>query len=176
MASIAKFDEWHNTAGNRVNTVIQVVNTFVTERSTWGYSHTSPVIVTPLNAVITPKFSNSKIVVFWQINGEMHHDSTVQITKNGSIAPNGTNTADSNYWSGYSVLPYDPDKDTTPNVLNLQYVDNNVGTTAAVTYGIQFRYSSGTSSTFFLNRPWNSTGGDNRELGTSNAIIMEIAQ
>lgn len=176
MASIARFDEWQYTNGTKVSTVVQVVNTFVTERSTWGYSNTAPVIVTALNATITPKYINSKIVIFWVINGEVQHDGTIQIMKNGVIAPNGTNPNDTNYWSGYTVLPYDPDKSTTANIVNIQYVDNNVGTLSAVTYGIQFRYASATSSTFYLNRTISSTGSDNNEVGTSGAIIMEVAQ
>jgi hypothetical protein len=176
MASIAKFDEWQYTNGNKVNTVIQVVNTFVTERSTWGYTGSGG-IVTALNAVITPKFSTSKILVHWMISGETNpHDTVLRVYKNGSAAPNGTNPNDSNYWAGFAPWGYDSDVSSTPRTLCLNYVDASVGSTAATTYQISFFNANNGSGTFYLNRPVNSAGTTSYEVGTSSAIIMEIAQ
>ena len=176
MASIARFDEWQYTNGSKVNTVIQVWNTFITERSLWGFATSGVTVITPMRVTITPKFASSKILIQWMFNMESQNDISIRIYKNGALAANGTNTADSNIWSGLVSGVYDTNNDSTPSNYYIQFTDATVGSTASTYYDIVVLSSSSTAGTVCLNRTFASAGSSAYEVTTSSAIAMEVAQ
>lgn len=133
--------------------------------------------VSALNLSITPRFSNSMILCQWMISGEMLHDATYVIFKNGVIAADGYNLQAGNILgSGYAVSAYDVDNSTTPYNMKIMYA-GFPGGTGLVTYGLAVRSSSTTAQTLFLNR--SLTGGatgTSNENGVSIGIIQEITQ
>jgi hypothetical protein len=174
MASIARFDEWQYTSGARVNTVVQVVNKFVVERSSWGVT-TSGVVITPLRVTITPKLINSVISIQWMMNYEAVNNTVFRIYKNGALATNGTGN-DSNIWTGLSAASYDTDNNSTPSNNYIQFADLNVGSLASTYYDIVAFPSDSAASTFWLNRTFNNAGSSSFEGTASSAICLEIAQ
>jgi len=137
----------------------------------------TPTVITELNVTITPKQSNSIILVEWQISGEFHHDNAYVIMKNGTIASNGYNTVAGNIQSsGYANSNYDVDNSTTPHTMQIRYVDSNVNSLTAQTYGIGIRSAAGTAQTFFLNRSVSGGSGTSNEVAVSMVTATEIAQ
>jgi hypothetical protein len=132
--------------------------------------------ITLLNQTITPKRTESKLLIYWEVQGEAHWDGTFVIWKNGTLMSNGYNTSVGNQrWSGYSTFPYDPDFSTTPQRMILTFIDTP-NTISPVTYSIAYRSSNGNTQTFQLNRPIASAGTDGHEVAVSMGYIMEIAQ
>ena len=175
MASIARFDEWQYTNGSKVNTVIQVWNTFITERSTWGVAASGGTVITPMRVTVTPKFSTSKILIQWMLNIESQNDMVFRIYKNGAQATNGTNPTDSNYWTGLLSAEYDNDNNSTPSNYYIQFIDNAVGSTGSTYYDIVAFSSGGAAGTVCLNRTFGASQPV-YEITASSAIIMEVAQ
>lgn len=157
--------------------VIQTVYVRTDERNSYASNNTgNGTPITPLNLTITPKFANSMILCQWMVNGELHHDNTFLIWKDGAVAPNGYNQQAGNVrWSGYTSSFYDADHSSTPSNWNIMYA-GFPASTSPVTYGLATRSSSGSNYTFFLNRTIGSLGTDAYENMVSVGIIQEIAQ
>ncbi len=134
-------------------------------------------LISALNLSITPRFANSMILCHWMINGEIHHDNTFLIFKNGLLATDGYNLQAGNLQgSGYVNAAYDPDNASTPSNYNIMYA-GFPGGTGLVTYGVGIRSSSATAYTFALNRATGSIGpGGQAENMVSIGIIQEITQ
>jgi hypothetical protein len=132
-------------------------------------------IVTPLNIVITPKKSNSKIMVQWMLNGEIHQDTLFVVMKNSTAV--GFNTTSGNvYTSGTVAGLYDTNENSTPGNFKIFWIDNNVGNTTPQTYSIGVKSTqSAVAYTLYLNRCVNSAGGDEYEALVSNGVAFEIA-
>jgi len=174
--SILRANQWQNFNGIQYDTVIQCQTIITNNRSTWSSPVSSQTIVTPLTIAITPKRSNSKIVVHWMINGELHQDNVFRIFRNGVEAPNGRNAeAPSSRWSGYSAAFYDQNEDSTPSSWNILYMDTP-NSAAAQSYQIAVGSSSGAAYTFALNRTLGATASDNREIMVSSAVAWEVYQ
>ena len=136
--------------------------------------------ITQLNLTITPKFANSKLIMQWMINGEIHHDNVIVIHKDGSLittaGATGYNSESGNVrWSGFATAAYDNDTASTPSNFFIQY-ECISGSTVAQTFAPATKSSVGTSYTFFLNRASASTGADSQETSVSTGVIWEIAQ
>ena len=137
--------------------------------------------VTDLNLTITPKFSNSLIIMTWMIHGEMHYDSVWTLHRNGALITTAgyqgyNNQIGNSRWSGVIASPYDQnDQSTTPFHLFIQYAIS-AETTAMRTYAPAVRASGGTAYTLYLNRAVASAGTDGQEVGVSTGVIMEIMQ
>jgi len=155
---------------------------FTFTRSDTITSYTAPTGLTPiaiseLNMTITPKQSTSLMLVEWQVSYEGSNNITFVIMKNGVLASNGYNTVSGNVqWSGYAQNAYDVDNNSTPVTTVIRYVDSNVGSLTAQTYGIGLRSSTGTGQAFFLNRNTNNTGQNDYETNVSMGTVTEIAQ
>ncbi len=134
-------------------------------------------LISALNLSITPRFTNSMILCHWMINGEIHHDNTFLIFKNGDLASDGYNLQAGNLQgSGYATAAYDPDNNSTPSNYNIIYA-GFPGGIGLVTYGVGIRSSSGTAFTFALNRSTGSVGpAAQYENSVSVGIIQEITQ
>ena len=158
-------------------TILQFSNIRVDSQATYtGNTSGNGTEISLMNQTITPRRSDSKLMIYWEVQGEAHWDGTIVIWKNGSIMSNGYNTVSgNNRWSGYATFPYDPDFSTTPQRMIMTFIDTP-GSTSPVTYSIAYRSSNATTQTFYLNRPVADGGSDGREVGVSMGYIMEIAQ
>jgi hypothetical protein len=128
-----------------------------------------------MDIVITPKKANSRIVLQWMLNGEIHQDNVFVVMKNSTAV--GYNTTVGNvYTSGTVAGLYDNDTSTTPGNFKIFWIDSNVGNTTPQTYSIGVKSSTTVAAyTFYLNRTQDSTGGDAREAMVSNGVAFEIA-
>lgn len=164
-----------NAVGTMPGNIIQVNNIRIDNQASYSVSN-SPSIITELNQIITPKYSNSKIMVQWEIQYECDYNSVFVIFKNGSVQSNGYNTVTGNiFYSGYAVTEYDSDVASTPNRSTITYFDVP-GSTSQHTYQIGLKSASASNSAFYLNRPFSSTGANSYEIGVSLGYIMEIKQ
>lgn len=171
---------WEQVSGvaQPAGSVIQTVITRMDTRTTYASSNTgNGNTITGLNLTITPRFSNSKIICEWTINGELHQDNVFLIHKDGSLVSDGYNTVLGNVrWSGMMSGFYDQNEDSTPSNWKLTYVDNSLGSTNARTYAPAIRSSSGSNYTLAVNRTLNGATQDFYESMVSYGIAMEIAQ
>ena len=158
--------------------VVQVARTRTSARSAYGYN--SDAILSDLNVSITPKFSNSLLLVQWQVSYETDYNSVFRVYRDGGLVTTsgyqGYNENDGNTWSGVATSGFDNDLASTPNNSFIQhFVPAN--STSATTLQLAIRHSnSAGSSTFYQNRTMSSTGTTAYEVMVSNAVIWEIAQ
>jgi hypothetical protein len=136
--------------------------------------------ITQLNLAITPKFANSKLIMQWMINGEIHHENVFVIHKDGALitaagATGYNSEAGNSRWSGIASGFYDQNQDSTPSNWFIQY-ECVSGSTATQTFSPAVKSSGGTAYTFYLNRTVGNAGTDNYETLVSNGTIWEIAQ
>lgn len=150
--------------------VITATSGFVNQ----SFTSATPVALTGLSANITPKFSNSKILIEGVVSGSWTYVASLHIYKNGlELIPNhGGN----NQSSGATALwtRWNNTQDTSSNQvwpLPVLYWDSP-GTTSTITY--DFRANSGFaggSNPFYLNNR------DNQDMLSSSYIkITEVAQ
>ena len=158
-------------------TILQFSNIRVDAQATYtGGPSGNGTEIALLNQTITPRRTDSKLMIYWEIWGEAHWDATIVVWKNGSIMSNGYNTVSGNQrWSGYSGFNYDPDFSTTPTRMPITFIDTP-NTLSPVTYSLAYRSATTDNKTFYLNRSVSSSGADNNEVGVSMGYIMEIAQ
>jgi hypothetical protein len=160
--------------------ILQVINIDNVTRTSQGFSGGSFINISGLEATISPRRSNSRIVITARWFGEINPSSLVYnsifgVTRNGSqigrqpdpgvTVPTGITTASINYDL--------EDQNSTAEAMSL-FIADSPGTTSATTYRITF-LSTG-AGTLFTNRVvgWaNQTGGF--ELGTSSLMLMEVA-
>jgi hypothetical protein len=140
--------------------------------------------ITDLNLTISPKFSNSLLVMQWMINCEISAaawDTVFLVHKNGSLITtrgyeaynvNGGN----NRWSGLLAGKYDNNVDSTIENYILQYAVPAFSTSQQ-TFAPAIRSTNATARTLFLNRTVNAgTPADDLEIAVSSGFIMEVAQ
>lgn len=140
---------------------------------------------TQLGLTITPRYSNSKILLQWMINGEGggssaagQYNHTWVVFKNGSVmtSPAGYNTQYGNVqYSGVAFgNNYDPDFLSTPKTTFIQFLDDNLGGTSSRVYTPAIKKSStDADGAFILNGAFNNVG-NGFEVGVSNGVAMEI--
>jgi len=164
---------------------LQVLYYRTDERSQWS----APVAtltgnrVLPLGLTITPRRTNSLIVMTWMINGEVHYDTNWIIylgEQPVSIPPyQGYNNSPVNpgRWVGYVSGIYDAAGDVNSTMENtfLQY-SIVASTTQTLTFYPAIKSSSGTAYTFNLNRTAGAVGQDSYENAVSTGVIQEIVQ
>lgn len=146
--------------------------------TSYGYSQ-SVVIMSALNISITPRYSNSLLVVQWMLTYEADYNSVFRVCRDGSVVGQsgyeGYNPTVSGYWNGYAAVAYDGDRASTPNTHMIQYaIPANSTAATTLQLGIIVSMASG-SGAIALNRAWNGNS-DAYEAGTSNAAIWEIRQ
>lgn len=146
-------------------------------RSAYGYN--GDAIISDLNIPITPKFSNSLLLVQWQVMYETDYNSVFRVYRDGGLVYTGGyqgyNENDGNTWSGVAPAVYDTDTASTPQVSFIQYFVP-AGSTAYTTLQLSIRQTTNSNATFYLNRSVNSAGAGAYEIGVSTAVIWEIAQ
>ena len=174
MASIARFDQWQDSAGNARQTPIQIVQYYNTTPS--SVSSTAGQTYTVWGSLsITPKFSTSKILICISLAfGRVNMNGGMKLLRNGStFMPNldnaysggssaytgAFNTADDSITTNqdYSISPY-----------TLNWMDSPA-TTSAVTYSVS--WYAGAAGSYTLNRQVTDNGG--RAISTCQ--LIEIA-
>jgi hypothetical protein len=155
-------------SGHPVQCVGQNVNNIV------AYGAAAGRFITPLDITITPKFSNSKIMLHWVIHCEAHNDQVFRVYRGSTLI--GYNTNNGGRWSGVSSAHWDGDYNSTMNTHTVVWVDTP-NTTSAVTYRVYCQSSNSGNHWITLNKTVNgaSTGQDAYETAVSYKSAMEIA-
>jgi len=130
---------------------------------------------------ITPKRSDSYLMIMWHLSIEIqNHDTTMRLFKNGSVITTSgregynNNVGQTNY-SGYRVANYDGDDSSTPHTQTMTYL-GRIGKTGNVDYQLMIRNGSdGQCNNFYYNRPVGNSGSNNNEVGVSSVVAFEIA-
>ena len=166
-----KVDHMQATSFYAPGVPVQVVADIVNGTHTYSTS-TTEYYIPPLNINITPKYSDSKIILHWTINCEANHNTVFRIYRSGTlIGYNNTSTA---IWSGVAVPNYDQNQNSTPQNVVISWVDTP-GTTSALNYQIFIQATwTGGSIPFYLNRTYASQSNYN-ELTVSYKSAMEVA-
>lgn len=174
MTSTMRFDKWENSVGQPYSAVLQVVyatSGFVNQT----INSATPVALTGLSAVITPKFANSMILIEGVVTASWSYVSSIHIFKDGSdlVPSHGGNSQSGGATALWTHYQSSQEAARANQVFPFPVLYRDFpSTTSAVTY--DFRANSGFSGgaeAFFLN---NRTGTD--MLGSSYIKITEIAQ
>jgi hypothetical protein len=142
-------------------------------------NNSAGITVADLNLTITPKFSDSLLIMEWMINGETHHDTIFNVHRNGELITDPgyeayNREAGRQTWSGLVTAIYDNNTDSTPSNLFLQYAIPAY-TTLPRTYAPAVSSSSTASYTLSLNRTnANAVGTNAYEIMVSTGMIMEV--
>lgn len=161
--------------------IVQCVTRRTDVRSTWSSPNSgNGTTVSDLTLTITPKFSNSLLVIQWNINYEMHQDNVWLIHRDGVIITDagatGYNSSIGNIRSsGVSVSDYDQNEDSTPQSRLIQFIIPS-GSLTSRTYSPAVRSSSTGNYTLYLNRTVSGSTGDAHESSISTGIIWEVMQ
>lgn len=132
-----------------------------------------------LSLTITPKKSTNIIICSWMITGEMHHDTTWVVHRNGSLITDGGQQAynadtGNQQWSGIIAGWYDNNYSSTPSCLSLMY-QMTANTTSTITLTPACRRAGTTDQWFYINRGQASTGTDAYEHTVSTGYLFEIS-
>ena len=159
MASTMRFDKWENTLGTAYGTTLQVKQS--TKTGTFSTTSTSFTEITSLSVVITPKYVNSRFVLYF--TGAAGHNGNnlnfFTFLRNGTNVLGGT----------AAVQGFIHDGGTAVNqamAVSMQYVDSPA-TSGSITYKVAVRTDANTM--YIGERP---AGG----LPTNTTlVVMEIA-
>ncbi|MDD5769564.1 MAG: hypothetical protein PHE25_01245 [Candidatus Gracilibacteria bacterium] len=174
---------WNNTMSGIINNVESVASkvgtiaNVVTVQTRIQNTYTSPgsgngTAIDPLTIIITPKKAGNKVILEWNVNGEMHQDNVYIVTRNGILLTDTTDVSN-NRWAGITSQPYDVDTVSTPDNAIIKIIDNNTLSVTS-TYELRVRSSSATPRALYLNRTANNYGQDVYETSLSTGTAMEI--
>ncbi len=131
---------------------------------------------TLLDVSITPRFSNSKIIIHCSMFVEVVHTwETVGLIKRDNTYLRGTLTGSRVTGIAGTMISYQNNYDSTPDAINMLYVDFP-NTTNTVTYSPVLHKYNDTSNAAFLNRCEDGNTNGNFEQGTSTIVVYEIRQ
>lgn len=158
--------------------VVQVVSTSMT--SQWTIAGTTFTQVSPMDTIITPTSTSSKILVDIRVCvGQADNDNYIQFRANRLIGATstdiglGTSAGNSTLTSWTNNGPYTHAIYETHSS-SWSYLDSP-STTSQITYRLFARPMATTSRTMYFNRP-HDVGDANRGTTTSSMTLMEIAQ
>ena len=155
--------------------ILQTVQTYYTDK--FSTSSATPADVTGFAATITPKFSNSKILVMLDvmIGGVNDTYPYLLLKRNGTTVGSGTgatgnqiNTIGGGYFTALGTPVNYTMKQSSSKFLD------SPNTTSAVTYQVQF--ASPYLSAGYINRQNATDNNVYIQFPTSNITLMEIAQ
>lgn len=162
------------------NGVVQTITHRTDERASFSVpSSGNGTTISPLSASITPVFADSLLLITIMVNCETLHNSVFLIHTDGVLIEDAGyesyNSISGNArYSGIAAPYLDRNESSTPTNYFIQYaVPANDTTTRS--YALAIRASSTASYMLYLNRTYDSLGGEYRETGISNITIMEIA-
>ena len=158
--------------------IVQVVNNFFLTQSSIAVpaSYTTFTDIPYFNAIITPKYNTSTILVQARWFGEFADqtatwDTMFGVKRNGVAVGYPPSTGAAQGIAMASISYYGNDASSTPETMNLTYVDSPA-TTSPITY--QICVSSTIAHTLYTNRCVGGTGASPYELGTCMLTLMEI--
>jgi hypothetical protein len=154
---------------------VQIVSKVYKKQASYG-STNSDRNIKELDISIKPKFANSRILLHWMINGELHQDNVIRVARDGSYIIHGYNeTQGTNQWSGVAAGAYDLNEDSTPENYCIDTYDEPGGTN---TYNYQIYIGSSSTGNYpaYINRTYITSGADYREAGICFMSATEIAQ
>lgn len=158
-------------------TVLQVVQTHLNTTSSQSLTGGTRANISGLNATITPRDANSKILITVRWNGEgsnLNNQDTVFGIKRDTTDIGNPATA-GNRFVGISVIAqgyWGSDAASTPDSAMYQYLDSPA-TTSATTYHATIL--SNFTQTLYNQRTVEDTDNAARERLTSTITLMEIA-
>ena len=147
-------------------TVVQVVTKPIEGQASYTSSSGADVNLAVLQTSITPKFSNSKMVVQVYMSYEADYNAVLFVRANDADIPSGRTYG---LKEGTIPVAYDGDRGSTPNS-SAFVVHHNVSSTQPVTYKVF--YKANQSGTIKLNEGYSTTD----EHGMCYVVIWEIAQ
>ena len=133
-----------NSSGSIIQTVYVRSDAFTTFSAAASGNGTT---VSALSASITPTSATNRIICNWVICGEVGSasDCVWLIHRNGALittaGEEGRNSVSNNRWVGFAPTPYEPDFNSTPFSLSIQY-SQIAGTTSIITYSPAIPYFS----------------------------------
>jgi len=138
--------------------------------------------ITNLNVAITPASSSNKILLTFHAFGESstnEHLTSFQVKRaiSGGATTSITAPTAGSRISTLTMLPetyYGGDHSSTPSVGQVSNYLDAPSTTSAVTYTVQVRCRTA-SSTWFYNRTDSDSDTDDNERGVSWITVMEVA-
>ena len=154
---------------------IQIVSKVYKKQAVYNASN-SDRNIKELDISIKPKFANSRILLHWMINGELHQDNVIRVARDGSYIIHGYNeTQGTNQWSGIAAGAYDQNESSTPQNYCIDTYDEPGGTNT-YTYQIYIGSSSTGNYPAYINRTYTYAGADAYEAGICFMSATEIAQ
>ena len=147
-------------------TVVQVVTNPIIGQTSYTSSSGADVNLAVLQTSVTPKFSNSKMVVQVYMSYEADYNAVLFVRANDEDIPSGRT-----YGSQEGTIPvaYDSDQTSTPNSSTF-VVHHDVSSTQRVTYKVFYKVNG--TGTIQINRGYSSVD----EKGMCYVVIWEIAQ
>ena len=167
-------------------TVIQCQNVHVTERSsqsiTQNQNSDSATNISGMTLNVTPKFSNSKMIIQARWCGEFSSiasagwNNMFVVQRDNTPVSRGTKEGDRNVGHMPAALSYYvADNSSTMESVMWDTVDFP-NTTSQVTYTAAIYSGWATSYTLYNNRNVNATTNNSFESGTCSIVVWEIAQ
>tara|TARA_B110000483_G_scaffold106537_1_gene130014 strand:+ start:66 stop:1256 length:1191 start_codon:yes stop_codon:yes gene_type:complete len=154
---------------------VQIVSNVYKKQVAYG-STNSDRNIKELDISIKPKFANSRILLHWMINGELHQDNVIRVARDGSYIIHGYNeTQGTNQWSGVAAGGYDQNQDSTPENYCIDTYDEPGGTNT-YNYQIYIGSSGGGSFPAHINRTYTGGNRNAHEAGICFMSATEIAQ
>lgn len=178
MPSIAKFDQWQDTAGNMQQTILQVKQTYLTTRYSQSVTTTWNDL-TDFNVSITPKSTSSKFLVMVRWFGEYGtadsvYNSVWGLKRNGTLIGNQTDMSTATGITAAKLSYEGTDAASTPETVDYWYLDSP-NTISPLTYQVSMWNNA--SITLFTNRVASTANLNTNgyETGTSGILVMEVA-
>jgi hypothetical protein len=187
----SKHDRQHNNGGQTgfvlrdnicgAGAVLQMVERRTEARVQYSCPPSGDGTLTDIYVDIVPTRSNSKILLQFMVNGEVHQDVVFLVHRSiggaGSVLI-GYNTNRGNVrWSGIAASDYDQNEDSTPQTKYISWSDTPA-TLSSVRYYVAVRSSSSGTYTYAMNGVINGTnyinGADGYEITVSNAVATEL--
>lgn len=172
MTSTMRFDRWQNSLGQPYGTVLQVVQAYKQDVFSLAVANTWT-DVPGLSATITPKFSNSRILVRLSsyINGAATIVTATARLVDGSGNVLGGSVAEGSRSSAIASMTGGVVDSNSTVVLDFLHSAN---TTSPFTYKLQIRADN--TSVIYVNRTRSDSDFAGNGRGVSSITLMEIAQ
>tara|TARA_R100000773_G_C4167089_1_gene82393 strand:- start:63 stop:596 length:534 start_codon:yes stop_codon:yes gene_type:complete len=157
-----------------VGKIGQVLQTTVTDTSSYSLSSDASADITGLSVSITPSSTSSKILITTSVTGSRSGDFpilTMFIKRDGTKIGSGVDSGN-RFGATASNVIVQSDANSFTTVGN-QFLDSP-STTSAVTYQIALNNNSGASRTLYVNRTEDDTDAVGTVRGISTITVMEV--
>lgn len=169
MTSTMRFDKWQDTLGQTNNSVLQVKQTVRSARTTYS-SVTSWTDVIGMAVSITPKFSNSKIMVDVMVHASVSGSTTInfRVLRDSTVIGIGDSGN-----TGQAGFRMENSSTSWADVGVYKYLDSP-SSSSPITYKLQMLpYYDGRNVT--INNSYSGGAGDDYTV-ISTITVTEIAQ